>query len=166
MAETLVTGPLRTSTMEERVMQPDAIEVSTGSLWAGRILGGFATLFLLMDGGMKVAKPAFVVEATMKLGYPEAAIAGIGMTLLACTLLYVIPRTSLLGALLLTGYLGGAVASNFRAGMGWFNTLFPVGFAGLIWISLWLRGHGVCVLTPLVSKKRSTLDLAKEGQMR
>ena len=102
---------------------------------------------------MKVARLSFVVEATMKLGYPESAIAGIGVTLLVCTLLYVVPRTSLLGALLLTGYLGGAVASNLRAGMGWFNILFPAGLAGLIWISLWLRGHGVCVLTTLAGRK-------------
>ena len=120
-------------------MQPEAVHISKRSLWAGRILGGLAVLFLVMDGAMKVIKPPFIVEANVKLGYPESTIFGIGITLLACTLVYVIPRTSAVGAILLTGYLGGAVATNVRAGTGWFNTLFPVGFAVVIWISLWLR---------------------------
>ena len=134
-------------------MRQEAIEISRESLWTGRILGGFAALFLAMDGGMKLVKPAFVVEATVKLGYQESAVVGIGVTLLACTLLYAIPRTSVLGAIVLTGYLGGAVASNVRAGTGWFNTLFPVGFAALIWISVWLRSYRLRALTPLVSRK-------------
>src|SRR5581483_12467643 len=76
-----------------------------------------------MDGAMKLAKPAFVVQATVQLGYPESTIVGIGLTLLVCTLLYLIPRTAVLGAVLLTGYLGGAVASNVRAAMPLFNTV-------------------------------------------
>src|SRR5437773_7162491 len=100
---------------------------------AGRIIAGLATLFMLMDGIMKLFKPAFVVEATVRLGYPESEIVGIGVVLIACTVLYVIPRTSILGAILLTGYLGGAVASNVRAEQGWFNTLFPALFGVLIW---------------------------------
>jgi len=133
-------------------MQSETNGISKGALWAGRILGGFAVLFLVMDGAMKSMKLALVVEATTKLGYPESTIAGIGVTLLACTLIYVIPRTSFLGAILLTGYLGGAVATNVRAGTGWFNTLFPVGMASLAWISLWLRDYRVRELTPLVSR--------------
>ena len=88
---------------------------------------------------MKLFKPPFVIEATARLGYPESTIVGIGVTLLVCTVLYVIPRTAVLGAILLTGYLGGAVASNVRAGTSLFNMIFPVLFGVLAWASLVLR---------------------------
>jgi len=108
-------------------------------VWVGRVMSGLASLFLLVDGIMKLLKPAVVVRATLQLGYAESAILGIGATLLACTLLYVMPRTSTLGAMLLTAYLGGAVASNIRAGMPLFNVLFPMIIAGLVWGGLWFR---------------------------
>jgi hypothetical protein len=148
-----VTEQAISATMEKPIVQPEATGISKSSLWTGRILTGLATLFMVMDGGLKLFKPRFVVEATVKMGYPESTIVGIGIALLACTLLYVIPRTSVLGAILLTGYLGGAVASNVRAGTGWFNTLFPVVFAVLIWIGLWLRDTRIRTLAPLVSRK-------------
>jgi len=107
--------------------------------WTGRALSGFAAIFLLMDGAMKLGKPAVVVEATRQLGYPESDIVGIGILLLVCTVLYVVPRASILGAILLTGYLGGAVASQIRVGNGWFNVIFPVILSALIWSGLWLR---------------------------
>lgn len=94
---------------------------------------------LVMDGGMKLFKPPFVVQATVQLGYPESTILGIGAALLVCTLLYVIPRTGVWGAILLTGYLGGAVASNVRAGTGVFNVVFPAVFAVVVWAALVLR---------------------------
>src|SRR6266566_10163074 len=94
-------------------------------IWASRILAALSVLFLLMDGGMKIFKPPFVVEATVRLGYPESTIVGIGVVVLVCTVLYVIPRTAVLGAILLTGHLGGAVASNVRAGTPVFNVVFP-----------------------------------------
>src|SRR5215472_9001463 len=99
--------------------------VSTQRLWTSRALSGLAVIFFVMDGVMKLFKPVFVVEATTQLGYPESTIVGIGVTLLVCTLLYVVPPTSVLGAILLTGYLGGAVASNVRAAMPTFNVVFP-----------------------------------------
>jgi hypothetical protein len=108
-------------------------------LWAGRTLSGLAALFCAVDGGMKLWKPAVVVEATRQLGYPESVITGIGIVLLACTLLYVFPRTSILGAILLTGYMGGAAASQIRVGAGWFNVMFAVIFGVLVWAGLWLR---------------------------
>ena len=79
-------------------------------IWVGRVMSGLAGLFLLMDGVMKLFKPREVVEATVQFGYPESVIFGLGCVLTACTALYLIPRTSILGALLLTGYLGGAVS--------------------------------------------------------
>jgi|SRR5579872_4658347 len=112
---------------------------SSKQLWAGRVVTGLATLFMLTDGVMKIVKPASVLEATVKLGYPVATLTGIGLALIICTLIYIIPRTSILGAILLTGYLGGAVASQVRAGSGWFELAFPVLFAVLVWGGLWLR---------------------------
>lgn len=123
---------------------------SKGMIWTGWILTILSVLFMLMDGIMKLFKPAFVVEATVKLGYPESTIVGIGIALTISTLIYVIPRTSVLGAILLTGYLGGAVASNVRAGTGAFNVIFPVVFAVLIWGGLWLRDRRLRNLLPLV----------------
>jgi hypothetical protein len=114
-------------------------ELSKTQLWAGRIMSGLAALFLLWDGVMKLLKPAIVVKATRELGYPESDIVGIGVVLLACTLLYLIPRTSILGAILLTGYLGGAIASQVRAEASWFNVVFALVFACLVWGGLWLR---------------------------
>lgn len=116
---------------------------STGSskqrIWLSRILTVLPVLFLVMDGGMKLFKPPFVVEATARFGYPESTIVGIGIALLFCTVLYVVPRTAILGAILLTGYLGGAVASNVRAGTPFFNVVFPGLFAVVVWASLVLR---------------------------
>ena len=113
--------------------------ISNTQLWAGRIISGLAVLFLLWDGVMKLLKPAVVVKATRELGYPESDIIGIGVLLLACTLVYVFPRTSILGAILLTGYLGGAIASQLRAESSWFNVVFAFVFACLVWGGLWLR---------------------------
>jgi hypothetical protein len=123
--------------------------ISKKSIWAGRIVSGFAVLFFLMDGVMKLFKPSFVVEASVnRLGYPESDIVGIGVLLLVCTMLYVFPRTSILGAILLTAYLGGATASQVRAGTGWFNVMFAVTFGVLVWIGLWLRDGRVRTLLP------------------
>ena len=108
-------------------------------IWAGWILTALTALFMLLDGVMKVVKPAQVLEANARLAYPVSTLTGIGIALIACTLIYIIPRTSILGAILLTGYLGGAVASNVRAGSGWFETIFPTLFAALVWGGLWLR---------------------------
>jgi hypothetical protein len=142
-----MTASAISTTLESRLAERETRAFSKLSLWAGRIASGLATTFLVMDGGMKLFKPAFVVEATTQLGYPESTIIGIGVVLLSCTLLYVIPRTALLGALLLTAYLGGAVASNVRAETAWFNTLFPVAVALVIWGGLWLRDERVRSLT-------------------
>jgi hypothetical protein len=90
-------------------------------------------LFLLFDGAMKLVKPAAVLEATRRLGYPEAALTWIGLALISCTVLYLVPRTRVLGAVLLTGYLGGAVDAQVHAGSTNFETIFPVLFGVLVW---------------------------------
>lgn len=125
-------------TMETSLMHPTT-SISKKRIWAGRIVSGWAALFFLVDGGMKLFKPAVVVQSTVQLGYPESAIAGIGIVLLACTILYLIPRTAMLGAVLLTGYLGGAVASQVRVSGPWFNILFPVACGCFVWGGLYLR---------------------------
>ncbi len=125
--------------------------VSKSSLWAGRIVSVLAALFLLLDGVMKLFKPGFVVEATVRLGYSESVIVPIGAALVVCTILYLIPATSVLGAILLTGYLGGAVATHVRVGEGWFPIVFPIVFGILIWLGIYLRDVRLRTLVPLRS---------------
>jgi hypothetical protein len=99
---------------------------------------------------MKLIKPPPVVQATVDLGYPESSIIGLGIVLLACVVLYVIPKTSLLGAILLTGYLGGAVATHVRVGSPLFtHTLFPVYLGVLVWGGLFLRDPRIRMLIGL-----------------
>jgi hypothetical protein len=113
--------------------------ISRARLWSGRALSSLAILFLAMDGGMKLFRPPFVVQATLQLGYPESAIVGIGAALLISTLLYALPRTAIFGALLLTGYLGGAIASGVRIGAPMFNLVLPAVFAAIVWAALAMR---------------------------
>jgi hypothetical protein len=122
--------------------------ISNMQVWAGRVMSALAALFLLVDGIMKLLKPAAVVKATRDLGYPESDIAGIGVVLLTCTLPYVFPRTSLLGAILLTGHLGGAIASQVRVQASWFNVIFAFLIACLVWGGLWLRDVRLRKLLP------------------
>jgi hypothetical protein len=129
----------------EIVMQTtsDTQAFSSGRLWSGRVLSFLPAFFLLLDGIMKLFKPAFVVDATVQLGYPENTIIPIGVALVISTVLYLIPRTSVIGAILLTGYLGGAVATHVRVGGGIFPIVFPVVFGILIWAGLYLRDQRV-----------------------
>lgn len=105
--------------------------------WSANIVQGFLVLFLLFDALPKIAQMDFVVEASADLGYSATMISVIGAVLLACTILYVIPRTAVLGAVLLTGYLGGAVATTIVAEEGMF--FFPIIFGVLVWLGLYLR---------------------------
>ena len=125
--------------------------IPKSTIWAGRIISALPVLFLLMDGVMKLVKPRVVVEATVRLGYPESVILGLGIVLITCTALYIIPATSVLGAILLTGYLGGAVATHVRVGEGLFSVLFPVMVGVLIWLGLYLRDGRLRALVPLRS---------------
>jgi DoxX-like family len=125
--------------------------ISKGTLWAGRIISGLLALFLIVDGVAKLFKPAPVIEATVRLGYSESAIIPIGVVLLICTIVYLIPKTSMLGAILLTGYLGGAVATQVRAGEGAFPIVFPVILGALLWLGLYLRNSSLRVLVPIIS---------------
>src|SRR5215467_7541884 len=124
--------------------------LSKGALWAGRIMSAAPALFLIVDGAMKLVKPEVVVKTTVELGYAESVILPLGIVLLACTILYLIPSTAVLGAILLTGYLGGAVATHVRAGQGPFEILFPVVLGALLWGGLYLRNDRLRALVPLV----------------
>jgi hypothetical protein len=123
--------------------------VSPKALWAGRIISALPALFLLVDGVMKLIKPQEVVEVTVRLGYPESVILPLGIVLIACTIVYLIPRTSALGAILLTGYLGGAVATHVRVGENLFSVFFPIIFGALLWGGLYLRDERLRALISL-----------------
>ena len=126
------------------------VSVSNKKLWLGRILSALSILFLLFDSAVKLMKLPPAVQGTVELGYPPSVIVGLGMLLLACVVAYAIPRTSVLGAILLTGYLGGAIASQLRVGNPLFShILFPIYVALLIWGGLYLRDHRLRALIPL-----------------
>ena len=109
-------------------------------VWVGRILTGLSGAFLLMDSGIKLAQARVAVEGSVALGYPSTAVFGLGVVLLAATVLYLLPRTAVLGAVILTGYLGGAFATHVRVSNPLFShTLFPIYVAMLIWGGLYLR---------------------------
>jgi hypothetical protein len=122
--------------------------VSKKRLWAGRVISALPVLILLFSAVMKFIKPAAVVEALARLGYPERLAPGIGILELGCTVVYVIPRTSILGAILLTGYLGGATATHVRVGEPFFG---PVVLGVLVWVGLFLRDERLRALIPLRS---------------
>jgi hypothetical protein len=122
---------------------------SKGALWTGRVLTILSVLFLLFDAFGKFAKPVQVTDAFTRLGLPIATSLTIGVLLTVCTLLYAIPQTAVLGAVLLTGYLGGAVAIQMRAGSPTFETIFPVLFGILVWAGLYLRDPQLGRLIPI-----------------
>ena len=139
-----------TTTIHASNSDAQSAPLSKGRLWTGRIMSALPALFLFMDAVGKLVKPAPVVEGTVQLGYPESVLLGLGIVLLACTVLYVIPRTAILGAILLTGYLGGAVATHVRVGNPLFtHVLFPVYLGVLIWGGLYLRDERLRALIPL-----------------
>jgi hypothetical protein len=115
----------------------------------GRVISGLVVLFLTFDGVAKVLMVPAVIEASAQLGVPESVIAGIGLVLLACTALYVVPPTAVLGAILLTGYLGGATATHVRMGGPVFPVVFAVLVAVLVWGGLYLREPRLHALLPL-----------------
>jgi hypothetical protein len=138
------------ATVAERA--PVAANVS----WPGRILSGIAIAFLLMDAGMKIAGLPQVTEAAADMGWPTGTgyWRAMGLVLLVCTALYAWPRTAVLGAILLTGWLGGAIATHLRLGDPWFtHTLFGVYVGLFVWGGLWLRSPSLRALIPFTQAK-------------
>jgi DoxX-like protein len=125
-------------------------------LWTGRVLTALVTAFLLFDVTLKLLHPPMVVEGTAKLGYPESSILVTGVLLLGCLILYSIPPTAALGAVLLTGYLGGAVATHLRVGDPLpSHVLFPVYVGVLLWAGLVLRRPSLAALLGLPVRRPS-----------
>jgi hypothetical protein len=120
--------------------------VSKTSLWVGRSIGAVCVLLMLFDGVTKVMKSTYVIEAQAQLGYPPSLTVVIGILAIVCTVLYLVPRTAFLGAILLTGFLGGATASQVRIGG---SVVFPVMFGVLIWLALYLTDNRLHSLMPL-----------------
>jgi hypothetical protein len=126
---------------------------STKWRWGGRILSALVVLFLFWDGVMKLIGPAVVLESFGRFGYPEGIALSIGILQLVCLAVYVIPRTSVLGAIFLTGYIGGAVAIHVRIGDPLFtHALFPAHMGALLWGGLYLRDDRLRTLIPLRSQ--------------
>lgn len=119
------------------------------TIWTGRVLTGLAVLFLLFDSTGKLLEVQPVIDGTRQLGYPREIVFTLGVILLSCVVVYLIPRTSVLGALLLTGYLGGAVAAQARVENPLFShILFPTYVAMLIWGGLVLRDARLRAFAP------------------
>ena len=129
----------------------EAAPVSKPARWTGRFLSGFVILFLLFDGAIKLVPWPVVTETMDKMGYgsSESLARTLGAITIACTVLYAIPPTSILGAILLTGYLGGAMASHVRIGSPLFShVLFGLYLGLMVWGGLWLRDRGLRDLIP------------------
>jgi hypothetical protein len=129
---------MTTSTFDHTVSA--RIAPGTTSKWAARILAGLAIAFLTMDTSLKVFQLKPAMESAAELGFPPGAFLWIGLFELACLALYCVPRTAPLGAILWTGFLGGAIATHARLAHPLFShTLFPIYIAALLWLPLWLR---------------------------
>lgn len=125
--------------------------VSKSARWAGRALSGLVILFLLFDGGMKLLPLQIVTETMDRMGYggSDGFARSLGLITIVCTVLYAVPPTSILGAILLTGYLGGAIASHVRIDSPLFShTLFGLYLGLMLWGGLWLRDAGLRSLLP------------------
>lgn len=138
------------------------LQPSKLAAWAGWILTALPVLFLLFDGVTHLLSIAPVADSFRQLGYPVGLAVGIGMIELACTLLYALPSTALLGAVLLTGYLGGAVTSHLRVGDPLFShALFPVYLGVMLWVGLYLRDQRLRMLLPLRRKDDVIMQVNK-----
>ena len=128
-----------------------AAPASKTMLWVGRVISALMIVFMLFDAGIKILKLPAAVEGTVRLGYPASTVQPIGVIGLVCVLLHAIPRTSILGAILLTGYFGGATATQVRVQDAWY--FFPPVLGALIWVGLYLRDERLRTLIPLTSRK-------------
>lgn len=127
-------------------------------VWAGRILSGLTVLFLLWDGVMKMMRPSVVLESWERLGYAQSVSVGIGLLELICVAVYAFPPTSVLGSILMTGFLGGAVATHVRVGDPLFtHVLFPTYIGALLWLGLYLRDDRLRTLVPLRKQQAGTI---------
>src|SRR5262252_2122267 len=123
---------------------------SSKEIWAGRAMSGVVVLFLLVDAAFKVLELPAAMEVTAQLGYPASVVFPLGPLEVACLVVYLVPRSSVLGAVLWTGHLGGAVATHVRVGNPLFShTLFPIYVATFLWAWLWLRDEQLRSVLPV-----------------
>jgi hypothetical protein len=120
--------------------------VSKGALWTGRVLSALPALLLIFSAALKLARPEWAMKGFVEAGFPERLSVPLGVVELTCTLIYLIPQTSVLGAILLTGYLGGATATTVRIGQPW---VMPVLVGVVVWLGLFLREPRLRELAPL-----------------
>jgi len=124
-----------------------SVPVSNKMLWTGRVISAPPILLMLLSAALKLAKPAPVVQGFARAGYPESLLLSLGILEILCCVVYMIPRTSILGAILMTGYLGGATATNVRIGDPSFP--LPVLLGVFVWGGLYLRDVRLRALLPL-----------------
>src|SRR5579862_3135978 len=125
------------------------VSTAKWQLWTGRVLTGLSVLFMLLDAAGKFMRPVQVVEACQRLGLPVSLSPTLGVLLTVSTLLYAIPRSAVLGAVLLTGYMGGATAIHLRAGSTLFEMVFPVLFGIVFWAGIYLRDSRLREVFPI-----------------
>lgn len=130
-------------------MQAETQTASGKPLWTGRILSILAVVFMLFDAIGHLLKPAPVVQAFLQLGFPLNLSVDLGVIQLICVLVYVIPRTAIFGAVLITGYLGGAVAIHMRVGNPVFECVFPILIGIFFWAGLFLRDTRLSAIFPI-----------------
>src|ERR1700750_2472923 len=153
MEQAMSSRTMSSQAMSSQVMPPmaDTAPVSKPALWLGRVLSGFVILFLLFDGAIKLVPWPVVTETLDRMGYgsSETLARSLGVITLICTVLYAVPPTSILGAILLTGYLGGAIASHVRVARPLVShTLFGLYLGLILWGGLWLRDPALRSLLP------------------
>jgi DoxX-like family len=134
-------------------MSSTAVSATTskGMLWTGRVISALVVLFMLSDCITKIIKLPLVIEASAKMGFSVNLVVGIGWTLLACVILYVIPQTSILGAILLAAYLGGAVATNVYIHNPAANSCMAIVIGVLAWLGVYFRESRLRALVPFKS---------------
>ena len=138
----------------ESTFMPNATQsgfLSKKAVWTGRVLTGLIAAFLVFDGMIHLMKPAPVVEAFIRLGFPLSLAVPLGIIEIVCVLLYLVPQTSILGAILLTGYLGGAIATQLHSGSPLGEISFPIIMGVIVWAGLYLRDDRLRSLIPLRS---------------
>jgi predicted tellurium resistance membrane protein TerC len=135
------------------LMSSTAVAASTskGMLWTGRIISGLVVLFMLFDCLTKVIRNHYTIEASARVGINANQVFWIGVTLLVATILYIIPHTSIFGAILISSYLGGAVCANVLTHQPLFNSCFAITFGILTWLGVYLREHRLRALVPIKS---------------
>lgn len=127
-----------------------AVPATNKAVWAGRVISALAVLFMIFDGVIKLIGIDPVVQSFELIGYSPDLAFGIGVLALVCVAAHVIPRTSWLGAILLTGYLGSAIASHVRVGSELFSLVFPIMIGAMLWGGLWLRDQRLRAFTKAI----------------